>query len=167
MIIPHRIGLAFEKWIYDILKPYLDKIGATNCIGNPDFYFDLNNHVVLLECKCYRFRTTQGRDGSKPAYLSLRQSQIKALKKMRKGIGGRNEIYFVVGISFDNYDIIPVVVEFDEMLKHAMKWSDSQDRIWIPMSWIIQQKALRTWMAEFGWNKPEDISFPEFRSYLK
>jgi hypothetical protein len=149
------------------LKPYLNKIGATNCIGNPDFYFDLNNHVVLLECKCYKFRTTQGSDGSKPAYLSLRQSQIKALKKMRKGIGGRNEIFFVVGISFDSYDIIPIVVEFDDALKHAMKWSDSQQRVWIPMDWIVKQKTFRRWIGEVFKVEPESVSFPEFRSYLK
>lgn len=163
----NEIGQAFEDWTYDVLRPYINKLGATNWTGNPDFYFDLNNHVVLIECKCYRFRTPQKRDGSKPAYLSLRQSQINSLRKMKQGLGGENEIYFIIGITFGHYDMVPFVVELEEALKHAKRWSDKQKRKWIPMEWIIKQKPLRKWMGEMFKVEEETIVYPEFRAYLR
>ena len=164
---PTIIGSAFEQWTFDVLKPYIKKLGATKWNGNPDFYFDLNNHVILLECKCFQFRDGQKGRQSKPGYLCLGDSQIKSLKKMKNGLGGDNEIYLVVGISFDNYDIIPVVVELEEALRHAMKWKDGLKRKWISMNWLIKQKPFRTWIGEVFKVEPKDIVFPEFRSYLK
>ena len=167
MVTIQEVGLAFEHWTFDVLRPYISKLGATNHAGNPDFYFDLNNHAILLECKCYEFRITQGKGGSKPGYLSLRQSQIGALRKMKTGLGGDNEIYLVVGIKFGTYDILPIVVELEKALKHAAKWSDAQKRKWISMVWLIKQQTLRGWMSEMFKVEPETIMFPEFRAYLR
>ena len=167
MVTAHVVGLAFEHWTFDVLRPYIMKLGATRCNGNPDFYFNKNEHVVLLECKCYRYRTTQGKDTTKPAYLSLRKSQIDSLRKMKVGFGGENETYLVVGITFGQYDVIPMVVELEDALKHAKRWSDRQNRKWVSMEWIIKQQSLRLWMSEMFGIEPEHIQFPEFRSYLR
>lgn len=167
MVSSHDQGLAFERWVYDVLRPYLMRLKSTKFNENPDLHFRLNNHTVLLECKCYEYRINQVKGGSKPGYLSLRQSQIKALRGMMSGLSGENEIYFVVGILFSKYDLMPIVVEFENALKHAKRWSDKQKRKWISMEWMIKQKPLRSWMSELFGVKPEHIQYPEFRPYLR
>lgn len=167
MVSVNDIGLAFEHWTFDVLRPFLLKLGATKHNGNPDFYFDLNNHAVLLECKCCRYRTRQGEDNSKPAYMVLRKSQINALRKLARGLGGENETYIIVGVTFDNYDMVPFVFEFEEGLKHAKRWKDATKRKFIPMGWILRQSTFRAWISKTFGVPAESIVFPEFRSYLR
>jgi len=157
-------GQAFENWTFDVLRPYISKLNATNWSGNPDFYFDLNDHAVLLECKCFSFREKNDR---RPRYLSLRKSQIDALRKMKNGLGGDNEIYLIVGILFSQYDMHPVVVELEEAISRAKRWKHADGRKFVSMEVLMRQRTLRTWMSEMFKVKPEHIQFPEWRAYLR
>jgi len=157
-------GTAFEYWVFDVLRPYTTRLDATKHNGNPDLYFKLNNHVVLLECKCFQFRE---KTGKRPRYIVLRPSQIKALRSMKQGLGGENEIYIICGILFSGYDVMPFTFELEEGLRHAKRWKDAQKRKFIPMDWIIKQLTLRDWMTEKFGVDGANIQMPEFRAYLR
>lgn len=166
MVTVNEQGLAFEKWTFDVLRPYLMKLGVTKCNGNPDLYFDDGGHSVLLECKCFSHRTTQGLN-SKPAYLSLRKSQVNALRNMKTGLDGENEIYLVVGILFSQYDMYPIVIELEQAISRAKRWKHGDGRRFISFDVLMKQKPFRLWMSERFNVEPEHIQFPEFRSYLR
>ena len=159
-------GDAFERWVFDILRPYLDRLNSTPSNGNPDLYFTKGERNVLLECKCFSYRRND-RTNHRPNYLILRPSQINALKRMKNSLNGQNEIYIVVGILFGGYDLLPVVIEFERALSKAKRWKDAKGRKYISMEVLVNEMTLRQWMSEMFGVKAEHIQYPEFRSYLR
>ena len=157
-----ELGWAYERWCKDVLDEYA-RVRGTGRNEHFDLVIENGMGSVLFECKCFRFRKGEAQDEN---CLCLRPTQVDRLKDVERGLHGRNEVLFLVGVYFPPGDVLPFVISLEDILRLG-RWKDKRGRMWVKMGDVLKWMPLRGWMARRWKLDPLDVEYPEFRLYLR
>ena len=156
-------GLAFEKWLNDVLDKFVN-VKMTKYQEHFDITFDKDDKHYIIECKCFEYFHTVKKQ-KQVGNVCIQDPQTEFLKYRSNGINGNNVVLYVVGITFNRYDIHPVVIPLDRMVRFS-KRSKSKGRKFITMTRLIRQQSLLQWIEEEFGIEPYQVHYPPFHRYM-
>lgn len=150
-------GWTFEKWVKDILKPYVPNIKRTDKLATYDLEFEFEGKRYLLECKCcnlFHNKTTKEKIGE----ISIQRCQLKSLLDL---VDRRTEILYIGGVLINPHDVFPSVMDVTSVADFAFK-SNAKRSVPIRMINFFRAKSLREWMGELFGIHPSEVIYPKF-----
>ena len=155
-------GESFERWVQTVLITYGRKLNVMEVLstGHTETYdlkFVLNNTTYLIECKCFHiWHSAKKKDWGE---MSFQRGQIEDLKELADA-DENNEVIFVCGITFNDFDMYTVMLTLDELLPLYRKTNANQ--VTVTMKKLIGMKPFREWLSDTFQVPCNGIRFPTF-----
>lgn len=156
-------GMAFEFWVQNVISPFSD-VNLTKFADHHDIDFRHNKKEYICECKVVKFFTSH-KVGKYPNAVCFQKSQLKHLIKMARDKTNDKEVFAIIGIMFNDYDIYPVVTRIENIHKLGAN-GDKKGRTFVQVTTLLKFTPLRTWIQNIFNTPDEYVHYPEFRQYL-
>lgn len=158
-------GMAFELWVQNVISPFAyGDAHLTEFADHHDIEFSIDGLQYILECKVVKF-FTQHKVGKYPNAVCFQKSQLKHLLKMARNKTNDKEVFAIIGIMFNEYDIYPVVTRIENIQKFGAN-GDRKGRTFVQVTTLLKFTPLRTWVRDLFDIQEIDVHYPEFRQYL-
>lgn len=140
-------GMAFELWVQDVISPFAD-VNLTKFADHHDIDFGHNKKEYICECKVVKFFTSH-KVGKYPNDVCFQKSQLKHLLKMSRDKTNDKEVFAIIGIMFNEYDIYPVVTKIENIQKFGAN-GDRKGRTFVQVTTLLKFISLRTWVHTYS-----------------
>lgn len=154
-------GRAFESWIVDILRQYFPDVEDTHDTQFYDIQFTHEGQQYIIECKCCSLYHV-----NKFGYITYRKEQFYNLANKEIELGNDGIVTYINGTFLNNFDAYPFVTPL-KTIKDGIKIGQCEDRVHIMFSKLLKGEPLRDWIGKIIGLDPSEISYPEFRNYIK
>lgn len=162
MITNNDKGIAFERWVVDVLRPYSGKVKHTKNNERFDIYFSFKGQVYIVECKCFSMLRKNNRLGQ----LQFKKKQMRALQRQHQRSFKDKVVVYICGVMLTDYDIYSVVIPIEKVIERG-KQRKGKKYVNYRMTLTVTEQPLREWIGEVFGVDSSTVCYPEFREYMK